>query len=457
MILWLAWLMTSPAPVGGELTVRIAAPSDELFVVIRETGLELRTDPLPAPGATARTPLRRLVIPVAPPEGGSAASLAPCGTRTGDTDVVTVGETWVWQSGEVATLLDLPRTVRQPAQAEILGCSGGVVWIAAPGIVASLALNDESRGLLDVRRVATDHDLPQLLSLRETLIVAAGAGLFECEPGRGCAELWRLPGRVELAATGEEGWLVGTSGGEPGLYRGGRGVPLHRLVPGKVVSLALVGDTAWAVIDHEGSQAIIAASLRTPAIRAFEPGELLAFAMRESPQWPNADTAAVVLEAALTQQWPLLEDLALRAADESRAALRCVAARMLAEVRSARGVAALWLLARDPDRDVRAAALQSAGAQCEPEPRICVSLLSRFSDDPEPELAWPARDQMVRLDAGAGLRGAPSEYKLDLLSRLTLRIERQGPLLPPELVLLSRDDDPQVRALAETIIDHVSP
>ena len=80
-----------------------------------------------------------------------------------------------------------------------------------------------------------------------------------------------------------------------------------------------------------------------------------------------------------------------------------------------------------------------------------------FVDDVNPDIVWEARDLLLVRDVRLALEGATKAYKMDILSRLTIGVERGGEASTDALRLLLKDSDPEVRELAQLVINRTTP
>lgn len=142
---------------------------------------------------------------------------------------------------------------------------------------------------------------------------------------------------------------------------------------------------------------------------------------------------------------PLAEVVAQSTAD------RAAAAANLAQDNSATGIALLWLLAHDPDLQVRMLALTSALQRCPKEaPGTCMALVAYFNEENDAPGAWLARDALLREAEGGPSTETLSASKLELIARLMGVIDR--PHAPKAsraaLRLMAEDEDPEVQEAA---------
>jgi hypothetical protein len=230
----------------------------------------------------------------------------------------------------------------------------------------------------------------------------------------------------------------------------------HLLVTGDLHLVCMAGvSNAWALMSRGKEVRLVSVATDTPAVAAVEPGALVARALLDEPALPK-DVSDVIVESlaeARASGRPEATRLALAMAQDARPQLRRAAAPALIDRAGASTVAALWLLAHDQAVEVRWAALDAAEGRCATASNaICRGLLTIFFDDAEPDIAWEARDVLLYREPATALFDAPRDYKLDVLSRLTIAVEAaHAPEAQRALDLLQDDPDSEVRELAVTI------
>lgn len=129
---------------------------------------------------------------------------------------------------------------------------------------------------------------------------------------------------------------------------------------------------------------------------------------------------------------------------------RQAVARTLGQDTSTVGIRMLWLLAHDPDLEVRMAALTSALSRCPKErPGTCVGLLGFFSEAQTAPGTSVARDVLLRVD-GCAQEETLTASKLELIARLAALLDR--PRAPSgcrrALRLMAEDGDVEVSQTA---------
>ncbi|MEZ4272321.1 MAG: hypothetical protein R3C68_13125, partial [Myxococcota bacterium] len=256
--------------------------------------------------------------------------------------------------------------------------------------------------------------------------------------------------------------VFAVDGSREGLYRAGT-TPENKptwLVGGKVLAFCPGSDDrVWSLMQRDETFRIVAASYLTPAVQVFEPEEALVIAAGESLDLPGAALFSVILEEAVARGAPQATDLMLRAYTTADAATRLQAVRFCHAAEGPTGVALLWLFANDALAAVRAGALEATHKRCVSESAaLCADLLALFIDDPDLDIAWDARDALLHYDVGRSLEGADRDYKLDLLSRVLVQIERRGlSSSVAMLTLLMKDVDAQIREMALDMLEYGRP
>jgi hypothetical protein len=299
---------------------------------------------------------------------------------------------------------------------------------------------------------------PVTFGFGESDLVIRGTLLQGCAAQR-CHSLGRLPVVVWAGIADEDTALLAAGGPQPGLYRAALADLLHPhlIAAGEVLALCPGEDGAWALLQQNAEARLVMASARTPAVTRLGFTDAVVAAARGFAQ-PIAALevalSAVMLRDASARR--ALGDLLLA---DSRPEARSLAARALADDPSAWAAAQLYALAHDSVESVRAAALEAVVAALpQVSPRAGSARLALFIDDPSQDVAWSARDALLGRSVELALGGASSAYKLDALSILARRRERDGPAAVREaLHALSRDNDPSVRAAADSMQSRDDP
>lgn len=286
-------------------------------------------------------------------------------------------------------------------------------------------------------------------------IVFQGTRLDRCQGGS-CGTLARLPVTVWSALAAPEGLLVAAGAPQPGLYRvrpGHLGEP-ELLERGEVLTLCPADDGALALVASGASTTLVSATAATPAVSRLSFTEALDLAV------PAAGSSPAGVARALTVR-PAAERLgwALRLLSDPRPEARALAAPTLCEDPGAAAAAGVVTLAGDSSPSTRRAALTAliaAAPRLPPSTRV--ARLALFVDDPEPDLAWRARDELLVPAPALAFLGATSTYKLDALSLLSALAERGGAAsVQPALALLASDPEEAVRATAMALRDTLAP
>lgn len=180
-------------------------------------------------------------------------------------------------------------------------------------------------------------------------------------------------------------------------------------------------------------------------------GQELAINAEPSPE----DDISARLSAAPPEQ-PLPRELLRALLQHPSPTVRSQLAARLGAFTPAQAAAWWWLL-HDPDTNVREHALVRLGALCEAGGEVACASLATGLQEADRDLRWLARDGLVLRQPKRALRGASRDYKLDLLARLAVEVERRGPLMPRALQIMWHDTDPEVQAVAQTLVNLTTP
>ena len=124
----------------------------------------------------------------------------------------------------------------------------------------------------------------------------------------------------------------------------------------------------------------------------------------------------------------------------------------MADDNTAHGVTLLYILSGDVDAEVQAAALAAALHRCAAEtPSVCASMVQFFVGDmDDAQVHWQARDWLLLEAPAAATQSATMAYKLDVVARMSERVD-----LPDHNVgalrvlrLLAEDPEPEVQEAA---------
>jgi hypothetical protein len=286
-------------------------------------------------------------------------------------------------------------------------------------------------------------------------IVFQGTRIDRCQ-ATSCATLGRLAVTVWDAVASPEGLLVAAGAPQPGLYRlrpGHLGEP-ELLQRGEVLTLCPADDGAFALIATGAETTLVTATAASPVVSRLSFADVLDVAVTAPASAPSA-----VARAFLGRSPAERRGWALRLLADPRPEARALAAPTLCEDPGAAAAAGLFALSEDTSTETRRATLAAliAAAPRVPTPERAARL-ALFVDDPDTDLAWRARDELLEIAPEVALLGATPTYKLDALAQLSARAERSGATaVQPALSLLTRDPDDAVRAAAMALRDSLLP
>jgi hypothetical protein len=317
-----------------------------------------------------------------------------------------------------------------------------------------LSLRGEALTLSEAARQSFTAPRPSAIVLLEgdPAIVAQGDDLRRCPSSGSCKWLARLPGDVRAVAKGAHGFWYALGGSAGGVYRAGVSDPaaVTPMVLGDVLALCPADDgSAWAAVSRGADLRLVALDGSAPTVSLFELGE--AWAMAAGAQTP-LEAWSRLLTVARGRGLANVVELAQVAAVDERPLVRSLAAEVLASD-TGRSTAVLWQLAHDPHPEVRAAAFAAVERRCKNAfVPACEGLAGMFLRDPDPDIAWSARDLLLVRAPKLALLDAPKAYKLDAIAVLTIRLEREGYATVQEpIMLLAGDADPEVRHAARLL------
>jgi hypothetical protein len=445
---WAVLLLQLSVFPNGELTAicvaaegELRATADGVSVTAQGDALRIESVPLTTePGGAEETAPTELAL------GYDAAGMA-FALVLGDS-----GWSLRRQGGDVP--LRLPLWLKPSLRPKVLGISPSRIWLAGPDL---LALVDVGAGTVAAARLGRPRQTPIPLAVADVADLFVGSELLRCSaPGR-CELLGRLPGPVSAAVVGEEAVVIAVSGHEPGLYRVAVRTPLvsFRIYSGDVVALCGGRELpAWALVRREGESVFVVVSPDTPAIRLLATAEVLSLAYLAAP-FVDVDIGVGLLARARAERWPALLELSLVALRDRRPAMRAAAAAVLAAEPSSRGLAGLWLASRDPEVEVRLAAMAATRTGCAgARSGSCRRELVWFLQDVDSEVSFGARDGLLSEDPALALDGAPLAYRQLAVANLVSRAERQGLAVAQRgLELLSQDADGAVREAARRALE----
>ena len=280
------------------------------------------------------------------------------------------------------------------------------------------------------------------------------AAHFACDPVHH-ALLWELDGATLRAS--DEGLL---------LLTGAIAQPARPLatsvqatianfggVTGEVTIVCPSAQGALALVVHNGDTVLVAVTTTNaigPQPLGF--GEAVLAAMRSTS--PAVAAIRVGLAAASKHRLGETESLVLQAATDKRTEVRALAAPYVAANLGGFAASQLYELARDPAPEVRRATLEAVrGALGMLPAKVASARLELFIGDPNQDVAWSARDLLLDRAPEVALAGAPVAYKLDVLTILAARRERDGlEAIREPLRLLAGDDDARVRSVAGVLL-----
>ena len=354
--------------------------------------------------------------------------------------------------------LKLPTWLRPATPLRVLGQAVSRVWLGGQDLIVVV---DVETGMVSAARLGHPLLRPIPLQIGEAAELIVGAELVRCATPQRCESVGRFSGPVSAAVV-DDGFIVLAMGGrEPGLFRASVMTPLvvFRLLSGDV--LALCGGReppTWALMHRAADLVWVAASPDTPAVRLLNSAELMTAAFLETPT-VDVEVGRRLLDRARVERWPALLTLALTFARDTRPTMRALAASVLADQDPSKALAALWILSRDSDVEVRLAALESSRARCERARQpSCQRTLIWFIGDADLDVSFGARDGLLQDDPALAFAGAPLAYRRDAVATLASQAERHGfEVARRGLELLAQDADAAVRDGARRALEAVTP
>lgn len=303
----------------------------------------------------------------------------------------------------------------------------------------------------DKPRLSVSLDASCNLSIR-------GASVDICQD-QSCQPLGDMPMTVQAALGDGQGAILASNTPNPGVYRASFAAFFSPtlLAAGDVLALCPSGQGAWALVSNGEEVSLVVVSVQRADLTTYSFGDAVLAAARFALQDVVAMRQAIATLA--TQNTPALDALALVIANDPRAQMRSLAGQLLARNPSGSAAAKLSELARDPDLHVRQAAFDAVSDALETLPAAVGSVrLGLFVNDSIQDISWGARDQLLMRSADLALAGASKAYKLDAISILIARQERDGPeAVRKPLRLLISDEDATVRAAAMALAGGVAP
>ncbi len=283
--------------------------------------------------------------------------------------------------------------------------------------------------------------------LGEDTVNFRGQRVERCAPS-GCKTAGKLAAPANEALALEDGAVLFSVGGSRA------GVYLVRVEPWQEPTLVFGGEVLALCPHVSGASALVRVGADAGWVRVRGAGEasaLLSFAgavvaaVQLGPQpLPALERASKLMSARQERE---AEAMAALLATDARLEARVLAAGMLAQSKSELAKATLELLVRDAAPEVRreAFAVMAPGFVALGK-NAAISKLVAFLGDPDRELSFSARDRLLELDPKRALAGAPRDYKLDLLTKLMARAQRDGlDAIGEVLSLLASDDEAAVR------------
>jgi len=344
-----------------------------------------------------------------------------------------------------------------------------IAWLALAALLApaaearppagvAVSCDSERRALL-----LTVDDLPLVIT-SDTIALARAPHAAPAAPGPNghlALSASELPlGKpvpaVHAAFANERGWLLAAGGSTPGLFRVSRqdSSAATMLYEGHVLALCATEQGALAALWRSARLELLFADTNSPAVSVLTLGDLLREALARLDV-SNAARALALVDVAVRRNLPELPELLAGGVEHPSAEVRASMAPLLATAAadSVQASAGLWLLAHDEARFVRERARDAVRERCGADTSaLCEALFALFIEDPEPEIAWGARDALLTRAPAVALFAAPSAYKLDAVAMLANLREREGaPAVEVALGILSADPDPDVRAAARAV------
>jgi hypothetical protein len=352
---------------------------------------------------------------------------------------------WSLTKGETSMPIEIPKAARG-TEARPLGVIGSGAWIIGSYWLARV---DLATGDVAFGKVSRDTRTAIILDTTDGVLMANGDRIYRCGPDAVCAEAARLPLSVARASIGKTAFLFASDASTDKVVR----VPRDKLTAPVAVETGSgsvfcpLGNGEGAVYTPATGWFVNRVSSENTDVVTMPRDRLLGRALARTPA---GSSTSALFDTALREKWPELEGLGLVATRDARPEIRATVASAFATVPSTRGYATLWLLGRDGDAAVRAAALDATARWCSKQRVVpCTSALKQYLTDPSTDVSWLARDLLLIYDPLAALRDAPSDYRRDAVSHLAaLLLTSSNPSLLLALQTLVTDADPNVRAAA---------
>lgn len=352
---------------------------------------------------------------------------------------------WQITNGERGVLhnLKIPSGVRRGWPPLLLGMDGPFAWFVSSAHMIRVDLTAERSQVRSSRMGRSSHDW-LLVKAGERARVIDDDVVLDCDPSLKCERVLELPSSARSIAHSRHGLLVATAQSLIRI-RGTEIETLSPLEPGVLCS-HMTG-TAWSAVQADGPTQL------TRVGETVEHYSLIDLLMQALPN--AAETNALAwADALLDVDWPSRVRIAERFSESESSTLRRVAALLWSGEQGTSALARLWLLGHDKDESVRLTAVLASGDWCKSNGKVpCRAVLAAFLNDQEIEVRWTARDLLLDIDPAAAIEGAPSEYRLEAVSKLSSRWSRKGETVVREILerMLS-DSDPSVRAAAQMAV-----
>ncbi|MEM6532787.1 MAG: hypothetical protein AAF654_09185 [Myxococcota bacterium] len=337
----------------------------------------------------------------------------------------------------------VPNGFRRGVAPLLLGVAGPYAWFASSSHIVRIDLGAD-RGHLRSGRIGRKALGWIFVAAGETARVIAEDKLLSCEPNLRCQEELQLGSPAKQIAHTSSGLLVAT---DSSLLRVD-GLEVTTVFSKSPTALcAFSGGTAWVAIPGKAPLDLYTVNEETESHPL--PDLLLGALPKASPE-----AALAWADVLVDFEWPNRRGLAETFSDAESSTLRRVAALLWRGEPGNAALARLWLLGHDRDRYVRETAVHSSREWCRRDEKMpCRAVLAAFVNDREREVSWTARDLLLDEDPWTALEGAPVDYRLEAVSKLSSRWAKRGEAEVREVLeRLSADADPSVRAAAQMAI-----
>ncbi len=365
---------------------------------------------------------------------------------TGESSSLTVKpEGWALTKGEATMAVEMPKGAKS-GETRPIGVIGQAAWLIGQYWIARV---DMVTGDVRAGKLARDGKNAMILDTSDGVLMANGDRFYRCGQDAVCAEVAKLPFSAARVSIGKTGFLLASDGTTDKVARVARdklGASVA-IETGNGATFCPLGNGEGATYIPSAAWFVSRVSSENSEVSSMTRDRLLGRALSRSPA---LGATSALFDTALREKWSELEALGLVATRDARPEIRATVASAFATVPSTRGYATLWLLGRDSDAAVRAAALDATARWCSKQRVVpCTSALKQYLADPASDVSWLARDLLLLYDPMAALRDAPTDYRRDAVSHLAaLLLTSSNPGLLLALQSLTIDADANVRAAA---------